>query len=394
VRREHLDQPLILQPEIGILGFLLRINSVDAEVLVQAKPEPGNIRLIQAAPTVQATESNYLRRHQGRETPLLSHFLLPAEGLVISDSLQSEQGTRFMGKYNRNMVVVAPSNSSVPETEALRWFPIAQLLSQLCEDFQINTDARSVLATTDWAHLSHPGRPFARWRGADCLGEALLRSFESPEEQADVSLEIIIHRLERVRGAATFEARIVSLDDLTDWEIDEAGLTSRRPGMFGIRYFSINTTQREVPQWDQPLAVMERLGEAILLCQERRGILHFLFRASGEIGFREKVQYGPTIQDLGCSSPTPGDAGGPGDRVRELADRSMTLLTNLQSDEGGRFFQCVSRYSILLIPSGEPVHMGQDYSWMTLGQIATLIRQRGVFSNEARSLVSMLLGFL
>lgn len=69
--RVTLRQPLIHQPEIGILGFLAQHREGGMDLLVQAKPEPGNVGLVQLAPSVQATRSNYLRLHQGKPTPWL-----------------------------------------------------------------------------------------------------------------------------------------------------------------------------------------------------------------------------------------------------------------------------------------------------------------------------------
>ena len=52
-------QPIIEQPEIGILGFLLSTFDGVVHFLVQGKIEPGNPSGIQLAPTIQATKSNF-----------------------------------------------------------------------------------------------------------------------------------------------------------------------------------------------------------------------------------------------------------------------------------------------------------------------------------------------
>ena len=68
-------QPLIIQKEVGILGILKKqYKSVDY-YLLQAKVEPGNINGIQLSPTVQATKSNYLRKHGGKKTNYLDFFI-------------------------------------------------------------------------------------------------------------------------------------------------------------------------------------------------------------------------------------------------------------------------------------------------------------------------------
>ena len=60
------DQPIINQPEIGFLGFIVKkINGV-LHFLMQAKIEPGNLNVVQLSPTLQATRSNYTRVHGGK----------------------------------------------------------------------------------------------------------------------------------------------------------------------------------------------------------------------------------------------------------------------------------------------------------------------------------------
>ena len=88
------DQPFINQREIGTLGFLIKEKNQNKEILVQAKIEPGNSHIIQLAPTCQATKSNSLRVHGGKEPPF-SHLFTKEHPKIISSTLQSEQGSRF-----------------------------------------------------------------------------------------------------------------------------------------------------------------------------------------------------------------------------------------------------------------------------------------------------------
>lgn len=392
--RQVLDQPLIDQPEIGILGFLIRTLDETPHILVQAKPEPGNVGLVQAAPSVQATESNYRRRHRGKATPFLERFLSPGKATVVSESLQSEEGTRFLGKYNRNMVVEVGGEERLLESHAHRWFPIHDLTPLLSQDFQVNTDARSVLATAPWRVLVAGHTPFGRWRNRGGPGETLLRSFEAPEDKSALSTTRIAERLYRLRAAADFATTIVGLTDLTNWTMTDTAIRHARREMFEVGHFAVETSEREVPRWDQPLVVSPVEGEVVLLGQERGGILHFLFNARPEIGFREKFQYGPAIQHLGDQPPILPSLEGQTSALEDVLSRSETFLASRNSDEGGRFFRCVSYYRVCLIPPDERVDPGENLSWMTLRQVASLLRLRGFFSNEARSLISMLLAYL
>lgn len=391
-----LDQPLIDQPEIGILGFVVADAEDGKHILIQGKPEPGNVHLVQAAPTVQATESNYKRRHLGKATPLLAHFLEDSGAHRLSDSLQSEQGTRFLGKYNRNVLLEVAGTDVHADDDTLRWFPLQTVLDQLGQDFLVNTDARSVLATSPWAYLATNGSPFSRWarQAPDTLGAMLWHSYSAPEENAALTREAIMSRLAASRARWAFETRPIALPELSGWDINEMGICSANNHAFSIRHYAVTTSEREVTQWDQPLAASRYEGQCVLYAQIRNGVLHFLFCASAEIGFREGVQFGPSLQDLGDEACIYDALDEQAARLRQHLGRAQVLATCLHSDEGGRFFRCVSRYSICLLDPGERIEEGPDLAWMTAAQIESLLRYPGVFSNEARSVISMLLAYV
>ena len=92
-------QPLIVQKEHGILGIIKQKKRGKDYYLLQSKIEPGNINGIQISPTVQATESNYLRKHGGKKTLFLDYFLKKKKkSNFISKIKLSEQGSRFLKK--------------------------------------------------------------------------------------------------------------------------------------------------------------------------------------------------------------------------------------------------------------------------------------------------------
>ena len=83
------EQPIINQPEIGFLGFIVKkINGV-LHFLLQAKIEPGNLNIVQLSPTLQATRSNYMRVHQGSSPKYLEYFTGEKKVEVLIDQLQS-----------------------------------------------------------------------------------------------------------------------------------------------------------------------------------------------------------------------------------------------------------------------------------------------------------------
>jgi oxidase EvaA len=384
-----LRQPIILQPEVGILGYLLRVRAGQCELLVQAKVEPGNIGGVQLAPTVQATKSNYMRVHGGAPTPYLRLFTEPDPGSVVSDTLQSEQGTRFLGKYNRNVtVIVKDSADAEPINHIWKWCDASSLSACLNGDFTVNTDARSVLVCTPWGLLAPAGLPFERWRGTDSIGRHLLDSFCAGEDRSTLSEEDVLRRLETWRADSPFD--VVTEPIETVYPALRLGRATRSPIARGvqIRAFLITVNGREVSAWDQPFLSASRDGRVVLICQRRNGIMHFMMRGRIEVGFTNRIQLGPSIQDEGSDQNA--------DSLAEWFAHAHSIehLACMQSDEGGRLYRQVSRYSIAEIEPGTETPEAQRIAWLTLKQIHSMLRIKGCFSNEARSALSMLLALL
>lgn len=137
-------QPIISQPEVGILGILVKEFDGVLHLLMQAKMEPGNRNVLQLSPTVQATRSNYTRVHQGASVRYIEYFTDPRRGRVLADALQSEHGSWFLGKRNRNMIVEALDD--VPPADDFCWLTLHQVAELLHRDNLVNMDSRTVLA--------------------------------------------------------------------------------------------------------------------------------------------------------------------------------------------------------------------------------------------------------
>lgn len=379
--RTFIDQPIINQPEIGILGFILAEVNGEIEILLHSKAEPGNIGGTQIAPTVQATYSNYMRVHQGKPTQYLEYFLKDGE-LVVEGSLQSEQGTRFLGKYNRNVTVLT-SGRDIPTVcgDNWLWSPVKDLFSLMDVDYLVNTDARSVLVCADWNYFSHQRSPFENHKGKGGFGEKLYQSWRSRDEDAFQSKDELIDRLAESRKRFAFDLEICSLNDLDECSRDKFEIV--RNDDFAIRSFAVSVEGREVPFWSQPLIHSKSEGKVILYCKEINGLLHFLVSHSCEVGFAEFVQFGPSIQILDQKNST---------TFTEFEDKDLQIIGKYkQSDEGSRFYQSITEYSIVEINPEVTVESG---NWMTLRQIYELLANKGNFNNEFRSVLSILLKFI
>ena len=335
-----------------------------------------------------------MRIHGGSPTPYLNYFIQGNGGKIVSDSLQSEQGTRFLGKYNRNVTIYCEENPPEPVNDFWKWYPVETITKCLHQDFVVNTDARSVLACSHWETLTANQKPFSQWKSQGNWGEKLFSSFVAKDEQSEISLAKLQKWLEQWRKDNQINLTYIPLHNLSGWKMNEERIIDVLEDDFQVQAYQVEVKGREVEAWDQPLIHSINEGLVVLLCQERKGILHFLFRPSIEIGFREYVQLGATIQHDGfCNqkellkndyfynlslSPT--------DIIKEISCR--------QSDEGGRFYQSTATYCIKEIKENIKIDNDTSSCWLTLQQMYHLLKIKSIFNNEARSVISLLLTYL
>ena len=138
------DQPIIFQNEKGILGIIRYYNRGKSEYLLQAKAEPGNINKLQLSPTVQATRSNYSRVHSGKEVKYLNFFKNLNRRKVLINSLQTEQGGRYLYKQNRNIMINITSKIK-PNTNYI-WLSKQEINECINKNNFLNMDSISVFS--------------------------------------------------------------------------------------------------------------------------------------------------------------------------------------------------------------------------------------------------------
>src|SRR5947207_12348905 len=278
-------QPIIVQPEIGILGILVKEFDGVLHCLMQAKMEPGNSNVVQLSPTVQATRSNYTRIHAGRPTPYLEYFLAPRRGRVLADSLQSEQGGWFLHKRNRNMVVETDDDVAVLDDYC--WLTVAQIQELLLVDNVVNMDARTVLSSMPFA----PDGPAASGDGHG-YGEALRRSLRSEAGALHSGTEVLSWLTEN-RTRFEFVQQRIPLDEVTGWRRTDREIVHESGEFFRVIAVDVRAASREVSSWSQPLLAPVEPGLLALLTRRVNGVLHVLVQARPAAGTLDVVEVGP-----------------------------------------------------------------------------------------------------
>jgi dTDP-4-dehydro-6-deoxy-alpha-D-glucopyranose 2,3-dehydratase len=377
------SQPIIVQPDIGILGILVkRINGV-YHFLMQVKMEPGNTRLVQYAATVQATQSNYQRIHGGRSTPYLEYFLRDMRGGILVDRLLSEHANWYLHKRNRNMIVEIPPDVDVSVGNEFTWLTLGQVRHQLATG-HVNMNARTVLAC-----ISYAAGDDIRYGGDldDEFHERVITSHISGRSDAAVSAAMtwVIDQKE----IFTLDVRRISLLEMDDWVSDEEGIRHCDGSYFRILGLSVEAASREVGRWSQPMLEPVPGNLVAFICQVRSGVLQFLVQAMVQPGSTDRLELAATIQ------LAPGYS-----RVaRELpplaeyltSTISRVRLKSVQSEDGGRFYRADTTHLVIEIPEDHPIDAPDNYRWMTLGLLNRLTHSGYYVNVEARSLMACLL---
>ncbi|MGW0991821.1 NDP-hexose 2,3-dehydratase family protein [Streptomyces sp. NPDC002520] len=382
----HWSQPIIVQPEIGILGIIAKRFDGVLHFLMQAKMEPGNTAFVQYAATVQATQSNYRRVHGGRATPYLEYFLEGTRRRVLFDQLLSEHGFWYLYKRNRNMIVEVPEDEEVPVENDFTWLTLGQVREQLMLGNRVNMNARTVLSGIAYG-AADGDRLLPSAEQPDGFHAELLKSHRTPSSADDLSgaLTWLFDR----KATFSLDVRRTSLRDMDEWIVDDDSIRHRDGRIFDIIGTSVQATSREVGTWWQPMLEPRPGNVVALICQRRAGVLRFLVQAMVQPGLTDRLELAPTVQF------SPGYHRGPQDfpPLTEYLDapESWIRLDAVQSEDGGRFSRADTRHLVVEIPEDHEIEAPDNYRWMTLNLLNGLTQFGYHVNVEARSLAACLL---
>ena len=389
-----LAQPVLLQGEIGYLGVVAKVVDGVAHLLMQAKIEPGNVNKVQVSPTIQATRSNFLQLHGGRRPAYLEYFLRngsaecrPVSTLV--DQVQSEQSSRFLGKRNRNVVVLAEGEVQALPTH--RWMTVGQVKRLMRYPNLVNMDTRTVLSCIPWSLWGPPSAGVLEGGGVD------RQLIDSLTEQPDAFK--LAHATERLCNAKMFDfstRRIVGLGKLEDWEFDDGATTFRHRGdyPFSVGFFDIAIEGREVARWRQPLFEARGMATFALVVSRNGETVRYLVRVRKEPGCFDAAELSPTLQrEAGCTD----EPDGVESAVLGLLERGEGIVRDVVlSEEGGRFY-CEENRNVLVElderRAGElfgDVAQSRDYLWVDYPTLCLLNTSNNNLNIQLRNLLSLI----
>ena len=370
-----LEQPIIIQNEIGFLGIICCEIEGEMHYLMQAKIEPGNINNIQISPTIQATKSNFTQKHGGKKPNYLDYFLNVEKENIIVDQIQSEQSSRFYKKRNRNIIIKV--DSPIEALENFRWMTLAQIKELMKYDNLINMDTRTVLSCIPAQQMQKMGK---------INDEALLNSINY--QQSQNTFNTICHYLNNVKMFNDDDIKIMPLDSLEGWTITDREIVCKKPYSFKVVFCNIEIEGREVRNWTQPL--FEATGQAtfgLFTCVDE-GVRKFLIKTTPEVGCFDSIELGPTIQREYINEDKLND-------IDLLFDQKVKEGKNIKfntvlSEEGGRFYHEENRNIIIEINKNEIKNLPEGYFWADYKTLNHFVSINNCLNIQLRNLLSVL----
>ncbi|GHH29005.1 NDP-hexose 2,3-dehydratase family protein [Streptomyces rubradiris] len=373
------QQPIIVQPEYGILGILVRRFHGVPHFLLQAKMEPGNVNLVQLSPTVQATKSNYTRVHGGKPVPYLEHFIAPHRGRVLHDALQSEQASWFLGKRNRNMVIEI--DEEIELHDDFCWLTAAQISELLTVDNLVNMDTRTVLSGATPFRLTGPAH-------GGGFRDALNRSWR-PDAQPYHDTARLLSWFTDTKCHSSLTRRRIPLADVGGWSRTDGVIAHDEGKHFTVVGVDVSASSREVASWSQVMLQPRSEGVIAFLAKPINGVMHLLVQARTETGAGDVIELAPTVHCQPANYPLNGARPRYLDEV-VTAPPERIRFESVHSEEGGRFYHAQNRYMLVEADAGFPTEVPPDYAWMTLRQLTEFVRYGNYINVEARSLLTLL----
>jgi oxidase EvaA len=384
------DQPIINQPEIGILGIIAKeINGV-LHFLMQAKIEPGNINYVQISPTLQATKSNYTQVHKGVKPKYLEYFVGAKRDQILLDQLQSEQGARFLRKRNRNIIIKI--NEEIPVYEEFKWMTLGQIVHLMQENNTVNMDTRTILSGISLGSFApeviNTLNILQDMKRSAGYGHDFLTSAYTTESINE--LDEILSWLSNLKSQYELSISSKPLKTLNDWKQNEYEIAHKDEKYFTVVAVKVHIASREVKEWTQPIIKPKQEGLLAFLVKKINGVLHFIVQAKLECGNFDVLELAPTVQCLtGNYKETEKNTLPFLDYV--LAAKKEQIIYDIyQSEEGGRFYHEQNRNLIIKTEDDFEETLPVNYTWMTLNQIKLFLKFNNYLNIQARSLVAMI----
>ncbi len=325
--------------------------------MLQAKVEPGNKNKLQLSPTVQATKSNYQRIHKGKKTPYLDFF----KDNKVKFISQSEQGYRYLFKFNKNSIVVIEKKIKVLKN--FFWLSKEDLKYLIKRKSVLNMDTVSVFSS------------FIRKNTTD-LPLKKMHEINNWIRQNDKIFKLKI--------------KVKPLANLINWKVTPENITHKNNKHFSVIGINTLCNKREITKWDQPIIKGKRIAFAGYLIKEFNKTEHYLCKYNKKPGLKKStLSCTVNTSDLDNFKTNNNLNSFEKKMIKDIflnkKNKYKKIYDNILSDEGGRFFNCDIKYKALKLSNKKKVKIPSNYFWISQNQMIEMIKRKKV-DIEARLL--------
>ena len=380
--KKIVEQPIIIQNEIGYLGIICKEFDGVMHYLMQAKIEPGNINKIQISPTIQATKSNFTQKHGGKRPAYIDYFMNADKYDIIVDQIQSEQSSRFYKKRNRNILIKVDEEIEVLPSH--KWMTMEQIKALMRIDNLVNMDTRTVLSCI----------PYYKWN--ELKDKTLIEKsfkdkalYKSIVNDDPIDLVSIYNKINDIKMYSEKTSEFVKLKDLKSWHMQDGEFVCKEPYPFKVIFCKIAIEGREVAEWTQPLFAAN--GDAtfgLMMRDNKDGKREFLVKIKHEVGCYDEVELAPTLQmeaihdeDLDCVEKAFLDT---------LKNEKNIMFDHMLSEEGGRFYHEQNRNLLVMQENEFDFELPREYMWIDYKTLNYLVQHNNILNIQLRNLLSLL----
>lgn len=376
------EQPMIFQPEIGYLGIICKEIDGVLNFLMQAKIEPGNINCVQISPTIQATKSNFTRAHGGKLPAYFEYFEKARKYEIIYDQIQSEQGSRFYKKRNRNIIIKIEDDIEVLKN--FKWMTLGQIKNLMEIDNLVNMDTRTVLSGIPFLYFNLSENEKLMLE-SDFNDKALYKSIFEGNPLKYISK--IYSYINDYKMFDDLKKVIIPLNELINWTITEKGVYCKKKSNFDIKFYDIEILGREVQKWSQPLFRSKGMATFGLATCLENGKRLFLIKLLSEPGYFDLIEIAPTVQmEFNETEVNPIEK-----HFLELTNKHINIIKDvILSEEGGRFYHEQNRNIILMTNKETFGDLPENYIWVDYATLNYLIQVNNCLNIQLRNLLSLL----
>jgi oxidase EvaA len=207
------------------------------------------------------------------------------------------------------------------------------------------------------------------------------------DEGKFISTDGVITWLAEQNSKVDVKVTKTTFDKLKSWSINETNISHDSGKFFSIDSIHVKTNWDVIPEWEQPIINQPEIGYLGFITKEFDGILYFLMQAKIEPGNINYVQLSPTLQATRSNYNQVHKGNKPLylDYFTQVKPEQI-LLDQLQSEQGARFLRKRNRNIIIKIE--EEIELHDNFIWLTLAQLKSLIRHDNLVNMDTRTVIS------